>query len=564
MNANTRSHTSSRRCRKRLAMAAQRRGLRPAGIAIVVSLFALMAGCGQRTPGGGDAGKPGGSSNGSVPHQLKKSDLTAAQRKYGIAPVPDSTVTYQPDVILVGGGPEAIRSEDPNGFVWTIDAGAPRAADLAPGKVFFMTNRAVGRVIDVRRDGGNLVIVVGPVTLTDIVSEANIQIKDMPIDLGEALAYTAPDLPGQQVLALTSERRVPESASGGLMPATYVAESGWRAYAVEGDSNALPGVPGAPGVPGVPNVPGVPAVPVPDVPDVSSQLLEKNFKLVPDVSTAGVGLNVSADGGGLKVSASTLVHLAAPTLNVKLLIEHAKIEEASIELKGAAGLTWTFEAGTSIGLKGNINALLQPNTDFSIPVGGIGPVPVAVTIRQRFLIKTGLGVRNSTLSASGDYTFTGSFKAGYYNGRWDAAGPGGFTSKQSMAHDTSGLSLGAEGLNLANQLRVIVGVGKFGFVAGPYVSFTSDVGAFRGSDIGMISCSGATIKISLFGGVGYFIPKGISSAINSILRSLNIAARVSSQGGIESDSMTLIKKTSAVGNCALDTGPPIGTLNGPV
>jgi hypothetical protein len=44
----------------------------------------------------------------------------------------------------------------------------------------------------------------------------------------------------------------------------------------------------------------------------------------------------------------------------------------------------------------------------------------------------------------------------------------------------------------------------------------------------------------------------------------DIGVKVSSEGGLASDSITLIKKTSAVGNFALDTGQPVGTLNGPV
>jgi hypothetical protein len=533
-----------------------REALRWGTMGALLSALTLVYGCGQRGPAGADAGGARGSSRNSAPHQLKKSDLTAAERKYGIAPVPDSSVIYQPDVILVGGGPEAIRSEDPNGLAWTIDANAPHAAELAPNKVFFMTGRAVGRVINVRKEGGNLVVIAGPVTLTDIIKHADIAIKGMPIDLNEAIANTATDLPGQQEV-LAQMPNIPVAApTGGLMPATYVAESGWRAYPVGGPAA---GIPGAPEVPNIPDVPTVP-----DVPDVSNALVAKKFSLLPSVSTSGVGLHVSSDGDGMKVSALTNISLATPTLDVRLLIDDAKIKEASIELKGAAGLQWNFSAGTAVGLKGNIHAILEPDTDFSIPVGGIGPVPLAVTIRQRFLIKTGLGVRNSTLTASGAYTFTGSFKAGYYNGKWNADGPTGFTATTSMARTTSGISLGAEGLNLANQMKVIVGVGKFGFATGPYVTFTSAVGAFRGSDIGMISCSGATIKISLYGGVGYFLPRALSSAINSILHALNINAKVPNEGGLESDSMTLIEKTSAVGGCGLDTGKPVGTLNGPV
>jgi hypothetical protein len=76
--------------------------------------------------------------------------------EYGIAPVPDPSVTYQPDVIVVGGGADAIRAQSSNGFIWTIDGHAPHAADLAPGKIFFLTNRAVGRVLDIRNDHGRV------------------------------------------------------------------------------------------------------------------------------------------------------------------------------------------------------------------------------------------------------------------------------------------------------------------------------------------------------------------------------------------------------------------------
>src|SRR4051812_15141031 len=113
---------------------------------MLVVLFvavSMAAGCGRRQ-----------TSRSGTAHQLKRSELTAAEQKYGVAPTPDPTVTYQADVIVVGGGADAIRAQSPNGFIWTIDAGAPHAADLAAGKIMFLTNRAVGRVLDVRKEGG--------------------------------------------------------------------------------------------------------------------------------------------------------------------------------------------------------------------------------------------------------------------------------------------------------------------------------------------------------------------------------------------------------------------------
>ena len=105
---------------------------------------------------------------------------------------------YQPAVVLVGGGAEAIRGVSSTGITWNIDASAPHAGDVVEGKIMFLTNRAVGRVLAVRKDGNTLAVTVGPVLITDVIRKAHIDIN-MPIDLGEAIAYTAPELPGQAV-----------------------------------------------------------------------------------------------------------------------------------------------------------------------------------------------------------------------------------------------------------------------------------------------------------------------------------------------------------------------------
>ena len=511
------------------------------GRIVPVLVILVVAGCSRH-------GSPASGS----PHQLKKSDLSIAEQKYGVAPIPDKSVTYQPDVIVVGGGAAAIRGQSSNGFVWTIDARAPHADDIAPGKVFFMTNRAVGRVLEVHRSGSDLVLTLGPVDITEIVSEAHIHIVNMPIDFGEALAYTAPDLPGQ--IASNRPIRVPAAVpeestapAGAAVPAVLRQPSGWGLYRTQAVQS--------------------PPANAYSVPDVSS-LLAKNFKAIPFANSSGIGVRVSADGGGLQVSADAVVRLATPTISVHLdITPFGGVTQASVELTGAAGLSWKFNVGTDVGLKGNVDGVLQPNVDFSIPVGGIGPVPLAVTVRQRFLIRTGFGVRNSTLSASGDYTFTGGFKVGYFNKEWSPpVGPTNFTTNESLVQTGTGISIGLEGLNLANQMKVIVGVGAFGFAAGPYLSFTSAIGAFRNSDIGMLKCNGAVLDVKLSGGVGYVIPKAVTSLINSILSGLNLKFRIKGEGGLEpGPAITVVNKSSSQGGCNVDKNPAaVGEVKGPV
>jgi hypothetical protein len=485
---------------------------------LVIALFiavAVVAGCGRQR-----------SSRSSV-HQATKSEMSAAEVKFGIAPIPDATVAYQPDVIVVGGGADAVRALNPNGFIWTIDGSAPHARELAPGKIIFLTSRAVGRVIDVRGDGGNLVITVGPVAITDIIKKANIRV-DMPVDFGEALTYTAPDLPGRAIPS------APRAAAARVWPDSGAAVTN-VAYITESRSAGAGQAP-APASP----------PPVAPVPDVSSLV---NFKVSPVADSSGVGLRATSDGGGMKISAQATVHLASPRLNVNLDIDDAAIKESTLELAGAAGLTLQFEAGTSVGLKANVSGRLQPDTDFSIPIIGLGPVPLAVTVRQQFIIKTALGVRDATISAVGDYTFGGSFKVGYAAGKWGVFGPLGFSAKQSMLQSAGGISIAASGLDMAHQMKVIAGVGAFGFATGPYFAFNSSVGVFKGSDLGMVKCKEATIVVSLAGGVGYFIPKPVADAFNFVLRALNIQYRINGEGGLSSDPLEIINSTSTLQGC---------------
>ena len=151
--------------------------------------FVVLNGCKGRAPGG-QTGVERSHSRISAPHafngtarQLRKSEMSEAEIKYGIAPVPSDAVTYQPDVVIVGGGPDVIRSQSDNGFIWTIDASAPHADELKEGDVFFLTNRAVGRILALQRKGDALVVAVGPVDLTEIVSEAHIHSRKRPLIL---------------------------------------------------------------------------------------------------------------------------------------------------------------------------------------------------------------------------------------------------------------------------------------------------------------------------------------------------------------------------------------------
>lgn len=483
--------------------------------------------------------------------QLKKSEMTEAEIKYGIAPVPNESVTYQPDVVIVGGGADAIRSQSNNGFIWTIDAAAPHADELREGKVFFLTNRAVGRILELRHQGDELVVVVGPVDLTEIVSEAHIHIPATPIDLDDAIAYDLPEVPGQDIHVANAV-----DAGNAIRPAVF-----WREAPV-------PGVASDSGLGGATSAAGF-ADPysgsffqrVGDVPDVSNQI---RFTLSPQASSSGVGVRVSSNESSLKVSAEVLVHLSNPTIKLDVDISDG-LKTASVELTGAAGLTWKFEAssGAEVGAVLHAHDLLSPSRDFAINLVkdlATAALPISATFRQRFSVNAALGVRNSMLSATGDYTFKGGFKVGYFNGGWKAVGPNEFHANQSLVGSTRGHSIAITGINLGHKLTVIAGVGVASFTAGPYVDFVTAIGVERNSDVGMLACNAAVLHVSVGGGAGYAIPQSITSAINFILRAFGSKKQIAGYGGIAlTEPEVLINTSGSQGGCPPMASPAVGT-----
>ena len=485
--------------------------------AALMLVLSLIHGCGDRHPADR---RPGGKApvrNISTPRQIKRSEMSIAEQKYGIAPVPDPHIEYQPDVILVGGGAESVRSQDGNGFIWTIDANAAHANELAPGKVIFLTNRAVGRVLAIRKDGDDLIVVLGPVNLVEVVRKADIHIADIPIDFDEAIPYTLSDPPAPIVSLAQFKPPAPTAVPAMFSPPTDIS-------------------------------PGAQTPAAPPTPDVSNLV---NFKTVPFANKYGIGMSAKTNAGGLIVETDVGLHLSAPKVTVDIHITPGGgVENATINLSGAAGLTWNFKAGTDVGLRANVSGILTPNTDFSVPVGGAGGLPIAITVRQRFEIKTALGVRNSTLTANGDYTFKGSFKIGYAGGQWTVGAPAEFHQKANVAETARGVSLGASGINLGHSVKVIAGIGVAGFAAGPYFTFFSAVGLERSSDVGMLACTYAPIKLDMNGGVGYVIPQSVTNAINFILRKLNIKYQIKGEGGLEpSKVLTLVNTGDRTGGC---------------
>jgi len=464
-----------------------------------------IAACGGDPPATSPPPGAGGSQGGAAatlpgalragpPRMATFAELSPAEQRWGIAPTRSAEVTYQSDVVLIEKGPEAIRAMSPNGLEWTLDADAAQGVDLSPGTVLFVTGRMVGRVLDVKEKDDGLHVILGPVDITEVISDARIEFT-APVDFSQAAQFSAPDLPG--AVAEAKPLQVSTAEPGPRL--------GFRRAAARGEQSMT-------------------------YRRIASDLTVGNFRISPVVGLSGLGAEITTDSNGLHFNSSALLRLEAPRLRFALEIARGKLVRCELELTGAAGIAMRFNLVSSTGLASNVNQTIHVPSDFSIPL--LGPaVPFSITVRQAYLVQTAIGAKGR-LQADGDYSVSGGFSIGYRDGHLGVGGPTGFKANHPIVDSIAGISMTPSGIVLAHQTRVIVGIGAFGFVTGPYFTMTNTMGITRHSDLDTLArCSAADVTASVDAGVGYFMPRTITNGINFFLKALNLG-QIKGEGGV--------------------------------
>jgi hypothetical protein len=248
----------------------------------------------------------------------------------------------------------------------------------------------------------------------------------------------------------------------------------------------------------------------------------------------GLGVKVVHNGNDVKIMTSLALYVNHPSVSWDLNITTKGIETAKFQLHGASGLQIHFEAGSPVGVSGNIHREFLVPVDLSFPILG-APVPIALTVHQSFLIRTAFTAKDATISSTGDYGFTGTIAMECHYSSCRASAPTVWTVKRSILDTMDGKSLGVNALIIGYEARIIVGIGAFGFVTGPYLGFGAFLGVTRGSDASdfiTTPCRKADMYISMHVGVGYSMPQRVTQAINFILRTLN-AKEIGNFDGIE-------------------------------
>jgi hypothetical protein len=479
----------------------------------------MLAGCRERPRGAQrDAGPP---------RVLRLDELTEAEKRYGHSATPNPAVTYQPDVVMLPAGADVIRSVSPEGLVWTIDPDSRGADGIQVGKVLLLTSRAAGRVLGVQETNDGLRVVLGPVEITEVIREGRFSL-DQPLDLDQALSFSVPELFDPTVT-------VPPIVTSSADPAFGTPDAGY------------PCVPG-PTAGGMFHLAATRPRCDPRPMAVGAgldQVTAHRFTMTPLVGAQGIGVRITSDNSGVHFLGEAVLYLNAPRLYFTLDIRGGKIVVCEVQLNGAAGLMMTFEAASPSPRHANINEKRYAPVDFSIPVTGMG-VPFAVNVRQIFQLQT-VFTSTGAIKARVYYKLKGGLRTGYRDGKWSMGGPTGVTPVENLDNlllSTQGAAIGVTGMVMTHHANVMVGIGAFGFLTGPYGYLNSSVTVTRGSSIGILqgplTCKQATLSMGVGAGVGYRIPEPVTGAINSILRALNVREEIQGSGGLQTDPVIIV------------------------
>ncbi|WBB67972.1 hypothetical protein [Micromonospora sp. WMMD812] len=421
-----------------------------------------------------------------------------AALRYGQAPVPHPDVTFQPDVVLVGGGGRSIRSVTADGLTWRLDGKAKHADDLAVGKVMFVTGRGVGRVLHLEREGGDLLVTVGPVTLTEVIRDGTFEKKGVPLD--NPVVYQA----GEPSWAN------PEEADAAVTP------SPTGRFGKSAPVRVAPAVP----------PPARPLQP-PPTRNREVQTVAANFSTGVSFSD-GAEISYHYDRDGLRLIGRVALTFTSPSADFHLDVRGGSLKRAELEITGGFGIRMSFQAAIQNGQ--NIRAVLPIPVEAAFPIGVVLGVPLTLTIGQTLKVTTAFGAKAGSINGSGEFSLAGKLGYGYANGTFGPKVTTNVQRKSSITKSLHGVPVGVMGLLVEHRVKFDVGFNAFVFKAGVYFELSTACGTTMGSALGAVAtlgshfveCRGVGLGVWARYGVGYSILQPVVNVINKFLNLINV------------------------------------------
>ncbi|MEQ4300124.1 hypothetical protein ABNF97_01815 [Plantactinospora sp. B6F1] len=438
---------------------------------VVVVLLVGVGACGIRP--GGD-GEPGGAIAASE-----------AGRTYGYGPSRDRSIRYQPDVVLVEAGPDAIRSASADGTTWVLDADAPGVDDLEPGRIMYATSRAVGRVVQARRSGDDFAVTLAPVTLTEVFRDAHFR-SEQRFDEADLAYQEVPDLPG--AVGVPAGSRSPEAVTPIGLDGTTVLTMNPVRLAPAGGGRLPPA-------------------------------RERNFAVSvgeweaqPYRTQGKLGLKIGyAANENLKVYIDFAMNVADLRIRADVPISNGRIGSGTFAVDGIRSISVDVSAGAANGADDNRKVRVEVPVEINIPVPG---EPLVYSNTWKFIVTTGLSGRNTTVTAAGEWAVNGTL--GIIGGTLQKPT---LSVVRSIMDSITGISIGPSGLAFAVETKIQFGIGIPAAFAGPYAKLVVDLGVTNGSALGapLARCVSASLNAKVGGGFGITASSKAVEALKKLL-----------------------------------------------
>jgi hypothetical protein len=442
--------------------------------------------------------------------------IDQARQTYGDGVQPNPAITYQPDVILVGGGAKSIRYASADGMVWVIDGHAEHAQDLRPGKIMFATSRAAGRVMKIEPRGEDLAVTLGPMQLGDVLREADITL-DAPFDMNKMTIQAVPDEP-----YMYRDFHAPADAPQARVQVEYAApEEPERALAsllrlmpiqmaAAGALTPMNKLPAAAKSMGKISVQGW---------EIELSSRNDNATNTNNTGTTRqrISLKIQRKQAGLKAGIDLGIYVNNLRFKTRTVYHDGKLdkESSSVLLSGLEGMDMDISTGIARAIGDNQKIRIEVPLEFSAPCPVSG-FPLVCQVKFKFLIETALGGNNATLSASSKYDLVGPI--GVEQGKMMVPTA---TETNPIVESVKGISLGVSGVVFTHEIRAMVGVGVPAFFTGPYGKVVFAAGVTHSSALNggfAQDCRATTLKFDAGAGWGVAIPVPQIALLKNLLK----------------------------------------------
>jgi hypothetical protein len=443
------------------------------------------------------------------PSDTQRSDAgdDALAEQYGLAPTPDPSITYQPDVIFVEGGPRVIREVSADGVTWSIDAAAAGVDRLRPGVIMFATSQAVGRVVRLAPRSNVVDVTLSPVELGDVIRDGRLAI-DQVVPLESLTFFEAPQIDGgyEDIPSNELVRGVAFDTEPSTMDAT-------RAVADVARPDAAGDVARA-SLTSAPSEPSQKSMAV-GAWNVTAYKTAGTVGLRAEHGLAGsktVGAGKTIPGAELKVALDAHLEVSGLRVVADIPVTRGEVGTSHFRVYGLEGLVMSVQAGAVNGLSDNRKARIEIPIQLrqNVIIGGF---PATLTQKFRFLVQTAFTAKNGNLTASGEWDLDGSIGM---DGQTVTL-PTVTARGTKLIDSIMGVSVGVNGIVVAVSFEfgLVFGLPVAG--AGPTASFITSLGLTNGSSLGIVQCKQVSITSDVTAGVAIQVFDPIKLALKKLL-----------------------------------------------